>query len=237
MSAMATTLVRKRVHEIMDSPDLPAEEHHQALAGLRTINRWSLVARSFLPHVVGLARSLGRSELHLLDIACGGGDVPIALARLAEQRGIALRLTLVDQSAVALERASAAAGPIRHEVLQSDVFQAALPEADVVTNSLFLHHLDPPEVTAALARMAGAARHLLLVSDLQRSRLHLATAVVLCRLFSSSEVVRHDGPASVRAAFTPGELIQMATQAGMGGAEIARVFPFRMVLAWRRGLP
>jgi 2-polyprenyl-3-methyl-5-hydroxy-6-metoxy-1,4-benzoquinol methylase len=236
MPSLSNALPRIRVQEIMDRPDLSLVEHRQALSGLRTINRFSYVAASLLPHVLALAHKLDRRDLHLLDVACGGGDVPIALARLARKHGVEIHLTLADQSPIALQlaRVSADTFSIPTETVNVDVMADALPQADIVTTSLFLHHLDPPEVVAVLSRFKTAARSLLLVSDLQRSRLHLATATLSCYAFSRSRVIRHDGPASVRAAFTITELLDLAGQACLVGAEVCPVWPFRMLLTWRR---
>jgi hypothetical protein len=56
-----------------------------------------------------------------------------------------------------------------------------------------------PDVVAVLSRFKAAARSLLLVSDLNRTRLHVAAATLWCYALTRSRVVRHDGPASVRA--------------------------------------
>lgn len=236
MLALSTALARTRVDEIMDRSDLPPDEHRQALAGLRTINRVSHVADSLLPHVLSLARELDRRELRLLDVACGGGDVPITLARFARKHGVALQLILADRSSTALRvgRASADAFLVPCETVQADVLADVLPQADVVTNSLFLHHLDPPEVVAALSRFRAAAKSMLLISDLQRTWLHMAAATLSCYALSRSRVVRHDGPASVRAAFTIAELLDLARKAGLTGAQIRPVWPYRMLLNWRK---
>lgn len=147
-----------------------------------------------------------------------------------------LHLTLVDRSPIALEHASNSAMHLNIPctTLQADALTGALPPADIVTNSLFLHHLDPPQVITVLRRLAAAARYLLLISDLRRSRFHLAVAWLSCRIFSRSPIVHHDGPVSVHAAFTRSELLKLATQAGLPHATVKRVWPFRMLLTYAR---
>src|SRR5919106_574491 len=76
---------------------------------------------------------------------------------------------------------------------------------DVVTCSLFLHHLSADEGIALLANMENAARRLVLVNDLARSPFNFVSVWLACRLLTRSPVVRFDGPASVRSAFTPAE--------------------------------
>src|SRR5450759_3504420 len=100
---------RQIVDEKMDAPALDPAAHHAALAGLGRINRLSHTARGFLGPIVALARRENLGRITLLDIAAGGGDVPIALARAAAARGLGVELTLLDRSATALEHAKVAA--------------------------------------------------------------------------------------------------------------------------------
>jgi hypothetical protein len=116
-----------------------------------------------------------------------------------------------------------------------DALADPLPsDYDVVTCSLFLHHLDDAEAIELLRRMAAAARRLVLVNDLVRSRTGLTLAYVATRLLTLSPVVHVDGPLSVRAAYTPPEALELARQAGMQGATIQRKWPFRFLLGWRQ---
>lgn len=223
---------RLRRAELMDAPHIAPEEHLQALRGLERINKASSAVRRTLTPIVGLARSRGLSRLHLLDVACGGGEVPIGAAAAARHRGISMDLTLVDQSPTAL--AAAQTHAVNEAVVVSTravgAFEQELPVADVVTCSLFLHHLDRADVVRLLVRLAGATRHLLVVTDLRRSRLGWLIAWVGCRVLSRSAIVRFDGPVSVRAAWTPAELATMAREAGLASARVRRVWPWRMQL-------
>jgi hypothetical protein len=100
--------------------------------------------------------------------------------------------------------------------------------------SLFTHHLDPPEIVGLLAKMARSARLMVLVNDLERSKISLFSVTLATRILTTSPVVRHDGPASVRAAFTRQEMLDMALQAGLKGAQIQPHWPCRMLLSWHK---
>jgi 2-polyprenyl-3-methyl-5-hydroxy-6-metoxy-1,4-benzoquinol methylase len=221
----------------MDQSDLDARAHQHALASLATINRLSWTARILLRPILALARSRGQSRFTLLDVACGGGDVPLQLAHLCASRGVQLDLILSDRSETALSHGHAhlaAQAATTCAYLRCDAFSDDLPQADIVTNSLFLHHLDSEQVTSALSHFASRARQLLLISDLRRSRMGLAVAWSTCHVFSRSPVVHHDGPASVRAAYTIDEMREFATGAGLEDVDIHRCWPWRMLLCWRR---
>ena len=78
------SISQERRDELMDDPALPDGEHMHALAALRTINAISLTAKRLAEAVERLLpRGLDR-PLVVADLACGGGDVTVALAdRLA----------------------------------------------------------------------------------------------------------------------------------------------------------
>jgi len=71
-----------------------------------------------------------------------------------------------------------------------------------------------------------------IVDDLIRSRLGYALAWAGTRLLSRSWVVHTDGPLSVRAAFTPEELLRLAERASLSGAALQRFWPERQRLIW-----
>ncbi len=220
----------------MDAPGLAMAEHLEALRGLERINQASSAVRRTLKPIVAMAKARGLSRLHLLDVACGGGEVPIGVAVAARDRGIGMELTLVDQSQTALAAAEqrGVIADLATRTRNGSAFEQELPLADVVTCSLFLHHLDRADVVRLLSRLAGATRHLLVVTDLRRSRLGWVIAWVGCRVLSRSAIVRFDGPVSVRAAWTPAELLAMAREAGLQSARVRRLWPWRMQLVWQR---
>merc|ERR1711965_215113 len=95
------------------------------------------------------------------------------------------------------------------------------------------HHLDPPDVVQLLKGMAARARQLVIVDDLIRSRLGYSLAWIGTRLLSRSWVVHYDGPLSVKAAFTPEEILDLASQADLGDCVLERTWPERYRLCWR----
>jgi 2-polyprenyl-3-methyl-5-hydroxy-6-metoxy-1,4-benzoquinol methylase len=222
--------------ETMDRLDLESHLHHSALKGLSRINFWSGSAGMLWPPLAALARRLDR-PIRVLDVATGGGDVPIRLWQRANRSGIQLELTAGDRSLTALDVAGQNAGRVSASVrfLHTDVLSDQLPSGqDVVICSLFLHHLLENDAVRLLAKMGVAAEHLVLVNDLRRCRVGLVLAHLACRLLTRSPVVHEDGPLSVKAAFTPQEALALAERAGLTGASIAKKWPCRMLLTWKR---
>jgi 2-polyprenyl-3-methyl-5-hydroxy-6-metoxy-1,4-benzoquinol methylase len=228
---------RHREPEIMDDPQLDEARHHDALRGLERINRWSGSARILWPPICALARVIAPQAVRVLDLATGGGDVPCALWKKAQRAGLNVHVAGCDLSdravAYALERARRL-GASAH-FFQLDALNGEIPgDYDVLTTSLFLHHLQEDQAISLLRRMAEAARRLVLVNDLRRSFPGYLFAYVGTRLLSRSHVVHVDGPLSVRAAFTMAEARQLAERAGLAGAKVSWRVPFRFLLFWRK---
>jgi len=249
---------RRLVPEVMDQPGLDTGLHDQALSALRRINSLSRTAGSLWPAIASTARQpmaaaprtfdpssdepstgpLAGQPLSLLDVACGGGDVALRLAQRAAGEGLPLQVSGCDFNPAAIDyatRAAAAgataAGP---RFFVHDVLAQPLPPADIVTCTLFLHHLDEAQGVLLLQRLAAAARRLVLVSDLRRTRLGYWMAHLVGRVLTRSPVVRIDGPLSVAAAWSLPEVHRLAQQAGWQGYQLRRVWPERFLLSWVR---
>lgn len=179
---------------------------------------------------------LGR-PVRVLDLACGGGDALHGVANRARRAGVPVALHGCDVSRVALERARAAAQPGRTVTFSElDVVRRDLPEGyDLLTSSLFLHHLERGRAVGLLSKMAAAARARVFVQDLRRTRLGFIFAWIGLRTLTRSDVARTDGLRSVEAAFTLAEVAELCAEAGLRGAQIRRVWPQRFVVRWSVG--
>jgi len=160
-----------------------------------------------------LARVSGQTRPHILEVASGHADVlQAALLRL----GGTVDVTLLDRSAVHLPdpRAWPVALPAPH-VLTGDALDLPFPDSsvDIVSCCLFLHHLEPPQIVRYLAEAQRVARVAVVINDLERTAIHYRLAQ-LNRILDRSRISRHDGPVSVRRAYTRGELALMLTNTG-----------------------
>lgn len=228
---------RRLEPELMDDPGLDAGAHRDALRGLARINTLSRAAAALWPPIRDAVRAGGR-PMRLLDVACGGGDVTIALQQRARRERLPLTVHGCDLSETALEvacrRAAARGLDARMHFHRRDVIDEGVPPGyDIAICSLFLHHLPHAAAVSLLRAMASRTR-LVVASDLRRGRGGLIAASIGVRLFSRSAVVHVDGPRSVRAAFSMSELRELAEEAGLEQAHVRRCFPFRMLMSWSR---
>lgn len=235
----ATLAARNRQPELMDQPGLDERLHGEALRSLSRINVVSRTSAMIWEPIRHLALETRPARpLRILDVACGGGDVALGLARLANRAGVVVHIDGCDINAVAVAHACDAAS--RRQIanvgfFQHDALKISLPEGyDIVTCSLFLHHLDDSDAGLMLRSMAAAAAQMVVASDLRRSRLGYALACIACRLLTRSPIVRVDGPLSVAAAFTIEEARELAARSGLAGTTISSRWPQRFLLVWKR---
>ncbi len=223
----------------MDQPGLDESLHIGALRSLSRINWFSRTSAIIWEPIRGLAREAKPSRpIRILDVACGGGDVAMRLSRLAQREGLPVHVDGCDINPVAVNHARAQAE--RRKVSNvsffvHDALHSPLPAGyDVISCSLFLHHLEERDAEVMLRAMARAAGRMVVASDLRRSRLGYVLALVSCRVLTRSPIVRVDGPLSVAAAFTMREARELATRAGLAGAIVSCRWPQRFLLVWNK---
>ena len=228
---------RVREDEIMDSPDLDVGLHHQALNALRRVNLWSRTGGRLGRVLVDLAARRKLNRLRVLDLASGGGDVSLSLARSIQRRGVAVELHGWERSEPAVDYAIAHAKRLGQSEVQfkvRDVLNDPIDEEyDAIVCTLFLHHLENEDACRLLTKMREAAGHVVLLDDLLRTRTGYWLAQAGTRLLTRSPVVHTDGPMSVRAAFSLDEIRQLADTAGLAGAAINTHWPSRFLLCWQ----
>jgi len=236
MPFLPDTVTRHLEPELMDDPSLARKPHRDALRGLariNTVSRSAAVIWSALRE--RLDRSSGRS-FQVLDLACGAGDVALALQKLARRAGVSLRVDGCDVSKTAVDLATRyAAGRSDDAVFyQLDAIHGELPgRYDAMVSNLFMHHLSLDDAVLLLRKMSVAAPAVV-VNDLVRGPIGYATAFIGTRLLSRSPIVHTDGPRSVRAAFTIEEARLLAERAGLDGARVEPAFPCRWRMDWSR---
>lgn len=188
------------------------------LGGARSLRRWIL--------------RVARGPTSVLDVGTGNGRTLRELAAWAGRRGVDLRVVGVDASADAAAIARRAGTP----VVRADGLRLPWPDGafDAVVCCLTLHHFDDEEAVALVREMRRVARHLVLVSDLERSRLHWWGARLLAAtLWRGNRLTRTDGPHSVLRSFTRDELAAVGREAGLANVRVERYVPWRLLLAGR----
>lgn len=226
-------LPRQRVDEWMDDPALSPLRHRHALAGLRRLNRISGVSGSLMRQLSRFSASAtAERPLKILDVAAGSGDLPIAWLKSARAKQIPMRVTALDISDVALQTVAEAAAVEGLEIgtIRRNALRDGLPGGfDIVTCSLFMHHLDPPDVLKLIQEMWRASGRAVIICDLDRSRWNLALVAASARLVTRSDVVHFDASASVRGAYTRQEFAGLIERSLGFCVPVRRSFPCRFM--------
>jgi len=224
-------------HELLDGPlDDPAGLRGN-LRDLAWINRrlgGTRASRRAIDGLLGL-----RSGPHtLLDVGTGAADIPMALIEATATSGRPLRVTALDSRPAILAAAHDVdprlASAAALDLVVGDGRSLPWPDRafDVVHASLVLHHLEPPDAIVFLVEAARVARHGVVVNDLVRARHHWLGARVLLAVTTRNRYTRHDGPLSVRRAYTRVELRALLAAGGLRPvAEVAALAGHRVAIA------
>jgi len=215
--------------EILDSADCPPREVGKSLRDLSRINRWFGGVATTRRLIERVAAATRKNHFSLLEVAAGFGEVPKVAAWQLARKGITLDVSLLD-------RAHSHLLPGNRSVV-ADALALPFPDRafDLVSSSLFAHHLEPAELARFVGEALRVSRCAVLINDLIRHPLHLALVYAGFPLMRSY-VSRVDGVASVRRAYVPEEMQQiLSSDAEPRKVELSQHYLFRMgVIVWKK---
>jgi len=221
-------MLRKVIPELLDDDLGSPAEIAASLVDLRHINDWFGGTRTTAALLEQVAKECGCNQLSVLEVGAGSGDLPIRAGHILARTGWDVRVTLLDRMWSHLPRneASSIAGDALALPFRDGAF-------DVVSCSLFAHHLEPEELRRFACEALRVCRRAVLINDLIRSRLHLWLVYAGLPLFRS-RITWHDAPASVRRAYTADEMRQMLRDVPAARLTVERKYLYRMgVLLWK----
>ncbi len=230
--------VRSRQPEMIDSPDaLSPSETEAMLRELAQVNRWLGGSEACLAPVrrwvANRPDRVRPGRLRVLDLGCGGGDIPRALVDWGRRSGIEIQVFALDFNAQACsfaQRRSEGYAEVR--CIQADALKLpfASDSFDLALCSAFLHHFEDDRIIAILGGLSQAVSGLVIVNDLQRHPLAYWGFRLLSSLFSNSPAVRNDGPISVLRGFKRRELESILERLGAQGFTLRWRWAFRWTL-------
>ncbi len=220
---------RPELTEIMDKPDadarLLANTYRQFSLINRLLSQWRFVYKKHLrPHL-----HPARPDT-VLDIGFGGGDIPLALAKWAQEDGLQLRISAIETDKRAFDFAQKLNSPNNVRFLlnsSTDLVKQAASFDFVISNHL-LHHLDDESLHRILNEAEYLARKKVLFNDIKRSDFGYVLFSFISRILFSDSYIREDGLTSIKRSFTIKELQEAVPQGWM----VKKKFPFRLLLIY-----
>lgn len=231
---------RVKVAELMDRATPDPDRLEQSLRDLGWVNRYLGGTAAVVHPLKKLLYGYESRSLRVLDVAAGGGDVLRSIARWCGSRDLVVEGIALDSGRLTTryaERAFRSVGSRdRTRTVRADArglpFEAG--SVDVSVCSTFLHHLNEADAVIALREMARVSRWGLVACDLRRGVAGYLAAELLARtLWRDHAYARHDGPASMRAAFTLDEASALARRADLE-AHVSAQPGFRWAIRWKR---
>jgi ubiquinone/menaquinone biosynthesis C-methylase UbiE len=219
---------RTVIPELLDTDAGSPAEVEGSLADLRLVNRWFGGASTLFRLVRNVAQRTGAREFSLLDVAGASGDIAHYVQARMLRLGVRVDIVLLDRSTSHLSQ--------QFPAVAADALAMPFPDGsfDLVTSSLFLHHLEPEQIRSFANEALRVARVAVLANDLRRSALHLA-AVYSGYVLYRSRLTRHDAPASVRRSYTAEELRDILRASSAARLEIEDSYLFRLAATlWKQ---
>jgi ubiquinone/menaquinone biosynthesis C-methylase UbiE len=227
-------LPRINAPELIDSTEWSQAELAESFRDIERVNRYLGGTRLTLQAMEWLVGER-KGEIHVLDCGSGSCDIPAGMVAWGRSRGTDILVTATDASPEILEATASMAPSIGREV--ADICSLPHPDksVDIVTCSLLFHHLSEDQCRVAIGEMARVARIGYVVNDLLRSSINLVFAHLLMRMGTKNRLTRHDGPLSIRRAYTPAELLGLVQPTGSCSVHFRQFALYRAAVAVRIG--
>ncbi len=210
----------------MDDFSIRDERIDIALRELKIINKY-LGGISTTKKALKYFISSKKEELKILDIGAGSSDNLIAVQskfQLLQILSIDKNLRVLSNSQNLLKK------------INSDAFYLPIKNesCDIVHAALFLHHFTEEQIQKLLKEFFRICKEGIIINDLRRSLLALLEIKILTFLFSKSEMVKNDGPLSVKRGFTKPEILKLFYDVGVTNFVIKKKWAFRWMIVIKK---
>ena len=228
---LINTTHRTSASEIMDDFELEGEELKDALDKIATINQLLGGNQLTLRGVQDLIRKIPKlSEIVLVDVGCGNGDMLRTLADFGAKNKVKFRLIGIDANNFTISHAIKLSEnysniSYRCENIFDAPFEAL--QYDILLCTLTLHHFKDDEIVYLLKVFDTNSKMGIVINDLQRSAIAYRLFQVLCFVFRLNKMSREDGLTSILRGFKKEELVQFSKKLNFKNYKIHWKWAFR----------
>lgn len=216
--------------EIMDDLNCSGEVVNQTLRELDKINH--LLGGNYVT-LAGIKSLLknqnANSNIRIVDLGCGSGDMLRRIADQKKQRGITFDLLGIDANPniTGFARSACTHNQICFETIDIFSNEFKSKKFDIVLGTLFFHHFASEQLVEFFRQLKNQTTIGIIVNDIHRHPLAYYSIKLLTQFLSKSAMVKFDAPLSVRRAFRKQELTDIMDRAGITNYTIRWMWAFR----------
>ncbi len=208
------TKFRSDAPEIMDDFSLEGEVLKDALNKIADINRLLGGNKVTIEGVELLIKDKSKfSEISILDVGCGNGDMLRALADYGLDKGLRFKLIGMDANQYTINHAIACSKQYPNvSFICADIFKELKQERhfDVILCTLTLHHFKDDEILRLLSGFRKQAIMGIVINDLHRSRVAYYLFMIVCGVFRLNRMSKQDGLVSILRGFKMNDIMHYA---------------------------
>lgn len=208
------TKYRTDKSEIMDDFNLEGENLRDALDKIAKINQLLGGNKLTLLGVKSLLKNASSdTEITIVDVGCGNGDMLRILADYGLKNNLKFKLIGIDANNFTVNHAISLSTKYSNISYRcEDIFDKAFTELkyDIVLSTLVLHHFKEDEIIKTLRLFYTNAKLGIVINDLQRSLIAYRLFQALCFVFRLNPLSREDGLISILRGFKKEDLIRFS---------------------------
>ncbi len=223
--------IRSVQKEWMETEDLNFEEYSGVLEQIAKLSRLSFSYHLFENFIEKVIRKSQRSDLHLLEVGSGSGDLVNHLSRWGKRKGYDLFFTGVDlhpfSQKIARQKLKDSTNT---QFVSEDIFNYRPKRpVDISYCSFVTHHFSPDDIVKFLMWLENHSRLGWLVHDIHRHYLPYYFMGAFTKLLHFHPMIVHDSQLSVSRSFLKEDWQRIVCQSGLdlNQVSISWRFPFK----------
>lgn len=228
---LLNTKYRTDQAEIMDDFEMEGEVLREALDKIAKINQLLGGNKLTLIGVKALIADVpNNTEITIVDVGCGNGDMLRSLADYAVKNNLKFNLIGIDANNFTSNHAIKLSENYPNISYRcEDIFDKPFRELkyDIVLCTLTLHHFKETEILDIMNVFHTNASRGIVINDLQRSSLAYRLFQSLCFVFQLNAMSREDGLISILRGFKKDDLIDFSKKLNFSNYTIKWKWAFR----------
>jgi 2-polyprenyl-3-methyl-5-hydroxy-6-metoxy-1,4-benzoquinol methylase len=201
--------------ELMDLGNFTEKDFRQNLYELKLTNLFLGGHAATLNPLKIIFRKYKQEHYTIADVASGGGDSLVAMAKWCKKNGHQVDFTGIDLNEFCTQFASEEAAEFPNINFITKPYQETAKTYDIITCALFTHHLNEEELDHYLLWAKEKAKIGFIINDLHRHPLAYFNIKWISWLFPFSYLYKNDAPLSVLRSFTKADWQKKAEKLGL----------------------